>query len=81
MKATPTFSMRSLTRLPVSLTLSRIEVNISSNADVENSDESVAFSLLVQHRRNSSPQEILSGALERALDILATQRNMASNMN
>jgi len=81
MKAIPIFHIRSVTRLPVSATQSRIEVNISSHADVENSDESLAFSLLIQHQTNSSPQKILFIALKRARDILATQRSMASKMN
>jgi hypothetical protein len=81
MDATIIFHVRSLTRLRVSATQSRIEVNISSDADVENSDESLAFSVLVHHQRNPSPEEILSIALKRALDILATQCSITSKMN
>jgi len=81
MNATPIFHVRSLTRLRVSATQSRIEVNISNDADVENSDESLAFSVLIHHQRNPSPEEILSIALKRAVDILAMQRSMTSKMN
>jgi hypothetical protein len=81
MKAIPIFRIRSLVHLPISATQSRIEVNISSDPDVESSDESLAFSFLIQHRTNSSAQEILSVALKRALDILDSQRSAASRMH
>ena len=80
MKAIPLFLIRSAVHLSVSATQSRIEVSISSDPDVESSDESLAFSVLIQHRANSSSEELFSIALRRALDILASQRSAASRM-
>ena len=78
MKVLSTFQIRSLVHLPVSPTQSRIEANISNDADVEASDESVAFSVLIRHKDNSSPQDLQSIALQRAQDILASQRSGVS---
>lgn len=69
------FQVRSLTNLPVTETRSRVEVNISSDSDVEDADESVAFSILIDHQTTSSPEEILSIALDRVLTILSSQRS------
>ena len=73
MKAIPTtFELRSLTRLQISPTESRVEGNISSDDDVENADESVAFSVLISHKKNPSLRDLRSAALQRTLDILAS---------
>jgi hypothetical protein len=53
MKATPAFELRSLTRRRISPTQSRVEANITNDPDVENADESVAFSLLIHHKKKS----------------------------
>jgi hypothetical protein len=67
------FEIRSLTRIPVSMTESRIEMNITNDPDVETADESVAFSVLVRHKANASPYTLRSTAIQRAVDILAAQ--------
>ena len=41
MKVVPPFQIRSLTRLPVSATQTRVEANITDDADVESADESI----------------------------------------
>jgi hypothetical protein len=74
MKRAPTFHIRSLTHLPLSPTQSRVEANIADNADAENADESVAFSVLVRHGDKPSVRDLRSAALKRARDILASQR-------
>jgi hypothetical protein len=74
------FQIRSLTRLPVSATQSRVEGNITDDADVENADESVAFSLLIHHKLNPSRQNLQSAALQRAQNILASQRQSTSRL-
>jgi hypothetical protein len=74
MKPAPTFQIRALTQLPLSPTQSRVEANVSDNADAENADESVAFSVLIRHGDNPSLQDLQSAALKRARDILASQR-------
>jgi uncharacterized protein YpiB (UPF0302 family) len=68
------FQVRSLTELPVSETRSRVEVNISNDSDVENSDESLAFSVVIDHKMTATRKEIFSIAIDRALDILSSQR-------
>jgi hypothetical protein len=78
MKRAPKFQIRSLTRLPVSATHSRVEVNITDDADVENADESVAFSVLISHKANPSRLDLQFAALQRAQDILASQRRPIS---
>jgi hypothetical protein len=78
MKITPTFQIRSLTRQPVSPTQSRVEANITNDVDVENADESVAFSVMVRHNDNASLQDLQLAALQRAHDILASQRRPIS---
>jgi len=75
MKTTPEFELRSLTRLRISPTQSRVEGNITNDPDVENADESVAFSVLIEHKKNPSLRVLQSSALQRALDILASQKN------
>jgi hypothetical protein len=77
MKATPAFELRSLTRLRISPTQSRVEANITNDPDVENADESVAFSLLIHHKKNPSLRDFRSTALQRALDILASHLPVA----
>jgi len=74
MRRLRTFEIRSLTRLPVSLTQSRVEMNVSNDPYVETADESVAFSVLVRHKRNDSLQKLRSTAIQRAIDILAAQQ-------
>ena len=81
MKAAPLFELRSLTRLRISPTQSRVEGNISSDADVENADESVAFSVLIEHRKNPSLRVLQSSAFQRALDILASQLPVHSKVS
>ena len=71
---TSIFEIRSMTCLPISTTQSRVELSITDNPDVENSDESIAFSVLIRHKVNTSPQNLQSAALKRALDILSLQR-------
>ena len=80
MRAIPLFELRSLTCLPISPTQSRVEANITSDADVEHSDESVAFSVLIEHKKNPSPRDLQSGALQRALDILESQRTSQAEL-
>jgi hypothetical protein len=75
------FQMQSLTCLPVSASQSRVETNITDDPDVENADESVAFSVLVHHKKNPSLKELQLSALQRALEILASQHSLASNTN
>jgi hypothetical protein len=55
MTNTPPFRVRALTRLIVSPTLSRVEGNITNDSDVENSDESVAFSVKPDRSRMPPP--------------------------
>jgi hypothetical protein len=73
MKATPPLELRSLTRLRISQTQSRVEANITNDPNVENADESVAFSVLIEHKKNPSLRDLRSGALQRAFDILTSQ--------
>jgi hypothetical protein len=80
MKGTPAFELRSLTRLPISPTQSRVETNITSDPDVEHADESVAFSVLIEHKKNPSLRDLQSSALQRALDILESQRNSQAEL-
>src|ERR1700680_1737156 len=80
MKVTPTFNVRALTRLPISTTQSRVEVSITDNTDVQNSDESIAFSVLIQHKANPSLQNLQYAALKRAQDILASQHRTISGI-
>lgn len=72
------FRVRSLIPLAVSATQSRIEANITNDYDIENADESVAFSVLITHRRNATSSEVLSNALQRALYIVSSQSESAS---
>jgi hypothetical protein len=80
MKVTPTFNVWALTRLPISTTQSRVEVSITDNTDVQNSDESIAFSVLIQHKANPSLQNLQYAALKRAQDILASQHRTISGI-
>jgi hypothetical protein len=82
MKNSPIFQMGSLTHLPISATQSRVEANITSDPDdVENADESVAFSVLIHHNKNPSLHELEANALQRALEILTSQHSATPNLN
>jgi hypothetical protein len=70
-----TFEIRSLTRLPVSMTESRVEMNVSSDPVVETADESVAFSVLVRHEPDASLTKLQSTAIRRAIDILTARQS------
>jgi hypothetical protein len=72
---TSIFHIRSMTCLPISTTQSRVELSITDNTDVEDSDESIALSLLIRHKVNPSPQNLQSAALKRAQNILASQHH------
>jgi hypothetical protein len=72
---TSIFQIRSVTCLPISTTQSRVELSITDNTDVDNSDESIAFSLLIRHNVNPSRQHLQSAALKRAQNILASQHH------
>ena len=65
MTDTLAFRIRALTRVPVSPTLSRVEGNITNDSDVENSDESVAFSVLVRHHKEPSQELVVAGTRAR----------------
>lgn len=78
MTDTLAFQIRALTRVAVSPMLSRVEGNITNDTDVENSDESVAFSVLVQHKKQPSHNQLLVLALERAQYILTSQSSPVS---
>jgi hypothetical protein len=66
MTDTLAFQIRALTRIAISPTLSRVEGNITNDSDVERSDESLAFSVLVMHQQQPSQSQLLVLALERA---------------
>jgi hypothetical protein len=50
------------------------EANITNDPNVDNAEESIAFSLLIQHSENATKEEIQLAALGRARDILAPRR-------
>jgi hypothetical protein len=52
MCAAQTFRVNVFVLLSVNPTLTRVEGNVTSDVDVENADESVAFSLLIQHNHD-----------------------------
>jgi hypothetical protein len=74
MPVTSRFQFRSWVRLRIGATQSQIEANITKDPDVENADESIAFSLLIQHSENATKEELQVAALKRARDILSPQR-------
>jgi hypothetical protein len=68
------FQFRSWVRLRVMATQSQVEGNITNNPDVDNAEESIAFSLLIQHSKDATQAEIQYAALKRAREILSPRR-------